>query len=156
MRQPFRHRRERRVQAASDLTITSMVDMYTIILTFLLNFVDPAMGEEGLLNLPTARATSAAAEGVVVQVTTEDIRVGGEVVARLEAGGRRVAAEVNREGMVIVPVADALRAMSRVDDAPLVLECDRGVPFSLVGEVLQTARAAGFAHYRFVVDREVQ
>lgn len=156
MRGPVRHRRERRIQPASDLTITSMVDMFTMILTFLLNFVDPAMGEEGLLDLPTARATAAAADGVTVRVTTEDIRVDGALVATLTEGGRAVAGGVPREGVVIVPVAEALRAVSHPEDTPLVLECDRRVPFSVVGDVLQSARSAGFSHYRFVVDREAQ
>lgn len=156
MRTALRHRRDRRVQAATDLTITSMVDMFTMILTFLLNFVDPSMGQEGLLSLPSARATAPAAEGVLVQVSTEDIRVEGQPVARLAAGSRAPAADVARDGAVILPLAEALRGLGRGDEVPLVLECDRRVPFSLVGDVLQSARSAGFTHYRFVVQREAQ
>jgi biopolymer transport protein ExbD len=156
VRQPLRRRRERRTPAASDLTITSMVDMFTMILTFLLNFVDPSMGEESPLSLPTARATSAAADGVTVQVTREDIRVGGTFVAQLAPGSASTATGVEREGVVIVALEEALRKGGVKEEVPLVLECDRRVPFSLVGDVLQTARRAGFTHYRFVVDREAK
>lgn len=154
MRTPLRRRRERRIQAASDLTITSMVDMFTMILTFLLNFVDPSMGDEGLLSLPTARATAAPLEGVTVTVTSADIRVAGAVVTPLVQGA--LPADVAREGALIVPLVDALRGPGGSDEVPLVLECDRRAPFSLVGAVLQSARAAGFTHYRFVVDREAK
>jgi biopolymer transport protein ExbD len=149
---PFRRRRERRIQPASDLTITSMVDMFTMILTFLLNFVDPSIGEEGLLSLPTARATATPAEGVTIRVTETEIRVEDDLVARISGGA--LAAGTERAGGVIIPLADALRPLLGGDQLPLVLECDRRAPFSIVGEVLQSARVAGFSHYRFVVDRE--
>lgn len=153
-RLPARRRRERRIGPASDLTITSMVDMFTMILTFLLNFVDPAMGDASPLSLPTARATASPSEGVQVEVSRDGIVVAGTRVAGLTPDGRAVDPAVERSGAVLVPVTAALRGAST--ELPLVLSCDRSVPFAVVGEVLQSARAAGFQRYRFVVDREVE
>jgi len=128
--------------------------MFTMILTFLLNFVDPAMGDASPLSLPTARATAAPSEGVQVEISRDGIVVAGTLVAALSPDGRAVAAGVERSGAVLLPVAAALRGAS--PDLPVVLTADRDVPFVVIGEVLQSARAAGFERYRFVVDREVQ
>lgn len=150
MRQPLRRRRERRIALASDLTVTSMVDMFTMLLAFLLHFVDPSLGGASLLALPHAGGTGEPEAGIVLRISTVDVSVGDSVVAALPIGG-------SLSPDLVAAVTEALRAARPGDlpgETPLVVECDRTLPFALVGGLLGAARAAGFTRYRFAVERD--
>lgn len=154
----MRRRRERRLEVATDLTITSMVDMFTLILTFLLNFVNPSDQASAGLALATSRATEGVGEGVVLTITPTDVRVDGVSVVTLDRSG----------GTPHLPAGDPLGALRdqlvaarsahpppppghEGDPPTLVVTSDRSLPFSLVGGVLDGAHQAGFARFRFVV-----
>ena len=150
----MRHRR--RVPATPMVAITSMMDMFTIILVFLLNFLDPAATVPGDLALPKARTIEPIEGELVLMVTRESVRIGGVDVVDLVAvgGAPAVSSAEGRSGRRIDRLYDALTAKrdeSKGQTGTLVVQCDRGVPFSVVGDVLYTAGQAGFGQFRFVV-----
>jgi hypothetical protein len=144
---------------ASTIQITSMLDMFTIILVFLLNFLDPANETDPEIALPVAGVSDPAGEGVpVLTVTRTHVRLQGQPLFPLEGG--RLPADLQRDGRRIRALYDGLSGLPRAvpngdedtsTNAALSVHCDRAVPFSLLGELLYTAGAAGYTDFRFVV-----
>jgi len=143
--------RRRRVEANASLTITSMMDMFVIILLFLLVFFDPDAQPDPLFQLPASTATAPQSRGTSIRVKRDGIEVDGRHVLDLTAGELRGAA---RDGRRIVAVEGALAAARNSaagEEAALRVECDKAVPWATLGDVLATAAAAGFDQYRLVV-----
>lgn len=161
MRRPRLGARRPRVPMNPSFQITSMLDMFTIILVFLLNFLDPAAEASADLTLPEAKVEADVGEGTVLTVTRDRVLVNGKEVLQLEDG--RLPAVVERTGRRIdalhrrLEEAGAALAVSRTtaepeaSNAALAVHCDRAVPFSVLGELLYTAGQAGFGQFRFVV-----
>lgn len=153
--------RTERVPTSAPYMITSMLDMFTIILVFLLNFLDPANETDASIALPEAAAETAVGEGVILTVTKQAVLVDGQAVlplvdGRIPAGtvrtGRRI--DALHERLVIAAPKRSVSAGTAEDEAAnaaLAVHCDRAVPFSVLGELLYTAGQAGFGQFRFVV-----
>lgn len=158
-------RRRRRLEVGSELIVTSMVDMFSLLLTFLLNFVDPADPSALGVALPGSSAEEAVKPSIPVTISATSVRVEEREVLRLEAGGAGpgVPPTARDPDGRLLAVEAALRAalaereqqgqltFGADESHTIVLECDRSVPFSVVGEVLDAARNAGVRRYRFAV-----
>lgn len=154
-------RSRRRIPTNPPFTITSMLDMFTIILVFLLNFLDPANESDDTVALPESSAEATVGEGTVLTVTREFVAVDGAEVLRLVDG--QLAPGTPRTGRSIDALEERLAEAARTftvsgttgegeaANAALAVHCDRAVPFSLLGELLYTAGRAGFGQFRFVV-----
>ncbi len=153
--------RRPRVPVSAPFMITSMLDMFTIILVFLLNFLDPANESDADIALPEAAVDVAVGEGTVLTVTRDRVLVDGVEVLRLVDGrlpsdtprtGRRI--DLVHERLAAAANAAAVsgkKAEGEAANAALAVHCDRAVPFSVLGELLYTAGQAGFGQFRFVV-----
>lgn len=150
-----RRARPRRLSTDPLLTITSMVDIFTILLTFLLNFVHPA--EEGGpdLLLPDSSSTRDLEDAPALVVSKSAVRVGETDVLLLAPGAARLAGESDTE-LLVAALRQALDAAgpaaSAGEGAALVVHADRDTPYALLAEILAAARVAGFVRFRFVVD----
>lgn len=146
-------RRRRRNELASTLIITSMVDMFTLVLLFLLVFYDPGFQADSALELPQSQVEKAIEPGAKVRILPTGIEVEGKEVLALEAGSLRAGTPMRGKGPSAV--TDALTplvgAAPDPKSAALLVECDRRVSWSVLGPVLESAADAGFARYRFVV-----
>jgi biopolymer transport protein ExbD len=138
-------RRSRRIVPAPMLPITSMLDMFTIILVFLINFLDPDQDSSSTIELPqTVMATKGKGEALLV-IARGEVRVG-------PAGAQRVVpiggAGMDDEGLesALVTLREALPAESPV----LVVAVDKGVAWETASSVLARASAAGFGDFSFV------
>lgn len=154
-----RRDRPRRLGRASVLPVTSMVDIFTALLLFLLALVDPSMGAAADLLLPDARAAVDVTPGVRVRLSPAGLWVEDREVGAVEGEGpalRFPAAVIDADGTV-APLREALAGVRAAAGgeatAPLILECDERVPYLVVEQVLVSARAAGFERYHLVVDR---
>ena len=147
-------RRRRRIVDTPPLLITSMLDMFTIILVFLITFLDPeAIAEtDGVKLAPASGAATGAREGEV-RFVVDDARflVGDAEVARWSGDAPNAD--------VLTAVEDSLRRAlpGFVDDdkpARLLVVVDRQVPWSALSPALGAAERAGFSDFRFVVVQE--
>lgn len=143
-------RSQRRLPLNPYLQITSMTDMFTLILAFLLTFYDPNVVDAPSLVLPAVPVTSDEKRGPRVEVRSDAIVVDGVVVAQLDGHGG-LGSGVERDADGIRAVREALASRAE-EDATLLVACDKTAPYGIVGEVLVSARAAGFDDYRFVVE----
>ncbi|MEE2829545.1 MAG: biopolymer transporter ExbD [Myxococcota bacterium] len=146
----------------AELNITSLMDIMTIILVFLLKSYsteDIQIAPSDNLLLPVSsskRPPELAVNAVVskVAITVEGVEV-------VKVTGNEVQDQYKR-GTLISPLFDILKA--EADEAKanaektngkftgrLLLQVDRDIPFSLVREVMYTAGQAQFAEFKFVV-----
>jgi biopolymer transport protein ExbD len=163
----------RRGNNEGTLSITSMMDMMTIILVFLLKSyqtenVSVAASDD--LQIPISSAEKSPKLAVNVVVSRKDIVVDGEWVLDLEQsveGGndQLVVPDDEKRGQLIAKLYDMmlekaetakdLGARTGSDDfdfkGEVLLQVDKRMPFTIVREVMFTAGQAQFSNFRFVV-----
>jgi biopolymer transport protein ExbD len=140
--------------------ITSMLDMFTIILLFLLNFLDPSATDTGV-ELPHAAVQTPTAGSVVLTVATDRVAVDGVDVSAVANG--RLSGDADGAEAAHARVRERLAAAANrarkpgegtelgAGNAVLSVQADRAVPYRLLAELLSDAREAGFGQFRFVV-----
>lgn len=121
-----------------------MMDMFTIILVFLLTFFDPSQAASDTMELPAVPASGADDPGLRVDVRKDGVWLAGARVVALDGGGALL------DGEGAAALGDALQNQGTTDG--LVVAVDRAVPYATVAAVLSAASAAGFDEYRFVVE----
>lgn len=162
----------------NDLNLTSMMDMFTIILTFLLSTLatsDVSVTPSAELSLPFSSADAPIELAVNLVLTRGELLVDGVRVLDLvavpdERSPGRTRYELPssaREGGRIAPLWEVLETKAagarklaeqtgRPDHAfkgRLLLQCDREMPYSLIRDLMLTAGQAGFGEFQFVVYR---
>lgn len=166
----------RRMNDNEELNITSMMDMFTIILVFLLKSYsteDISVAASGDLELPTSSTKKTPELAVNLVVSKSQIVVDGVPVMDLT----RVPDEDNPgEDLLAVPddekngqlinrlfdrlqeKADQAKALGEASGSSehefkgqILLQCDKTLPFAVLREVMYTAGQAQFGEFRFVV-----
>ena len=168
-------KKSRRPGEEGGLTITSMMDMMTIILVFLLKSYsteDISVKPSDDLEVPLSSAMKPPRLAVNLIVTRSQVLVDSVPVLNLE----RVPDEETGEELVRVPddekkgqmvsklydrllekaeYAEELSQRTGSEDAEfkgqILLQCDRRLPFSVIREVMYTAGQAKFGEFKFVV-----
>jgi biopolymer transport protein ExbD len=158
------------------LEITSMMDMMTIILCFLLKSYstdDISIAASEDLELPSSSALTKPELAVNVVVDKRGITVDGVDVLPLtrvsdpDTGKDRIAVpEEQLKGQMITLLYDRLlekaeqsKAMAEATGGikefgfkgRILLQCDKTLPFEVVRQVMYTAGQAQFGEFRFVV-----
>lgn len=165
----------RRQGGEGGLTITSMMDIMTIILIFLLKSYsteDISVAPNDDLQIPVSSALKPPKLAVNVVVSRKEILVDSVPVLRLERAADPetgeetiVVPDSEKKGQLISQLFDRLleKAETAKDlgqragqedlefKGQILLQCDKGLPFSVVREVMYTAGQAQFGEFRFVV-----
>ncbi|NOY26626.1 MAG: biopolymer transporter ExbD [Oligoflexia bacterium] len=166
----------RRPEGNSDLNITSMMDMMTIILVFLLKSYstsDISVAPSEQLQLPTSSTKEAPELSVNLVVAKNQIVVDGVPVLELTTvpdedhpGEPMVAVpEDEKKGQVVTKLYD--RLLEKAEAAKglaeqsgnaehafkgrILIQCDKEMPFAVLREVMYTAGQAQFGEFKFVV-----
>lgn len=172
-------KKARRQTTDGGLNITSMMDMMTIILVFLLKSYstsDVSVAPSDNLQLPTSTSQKAPELAVNLVVAKDQIVVDGVPVLDLtqvpdeENPGQQLIAvpEDEKRGQVITKLYDrllekaeaakTLAEQSGSDDhafkGRVLIQCDRELPFSVLREVMYTAGQAQFGEFKFVVYKQ--
>lgn len=159
---PLQKRAERqsRNQSALDMNLVALIDIFTILIFFLLS---SAAGVEILTNsksvkLPESISQKAPVETVVVTVTASEIVVDGRLVARVDEA-------LAAEGDLIAPLKAELdllqanRKVIREDNAAqaraVTIMGDKEIPYRLLRKVMYTAAQANFSDVSFAVNRKL-
>ena len=157
----------RRKSPQAKVMLTSMMDMFTIILVFLLysySTEEQNFHIEKNLTLPVSNAQERLETAISVVISRDAITVEDVVVAHIHRGQlRQTIVRENR----IVPLMDELKrykdmaitrayqrgeALTESDDIVLV-QADQGTPFHILDMVLKSSGVAGFPKFRFAVFR---
>ena len=167
-------KKPRRGTVTDELNITSMMDMFTIILVFLLKSYsteDISVAASGDLELPVSTTMVKPKLAVNVVVSKSSIPVDGAAVMALtkkpdETGKEWIAVpDEEKKGQMITRLYDRLlekaEQAKRIAEATaseehafkgeILMQCDKELPFSVIREVMYTAGQAQFSNFRFVV-----
>jgi biopolymer transport protein TolR len=150
--------RKGRNQTMVDMNLVSLIDVFTILIFFLLS---SASGVELLaspkaVKLPISSADKSPKETIVVVVSDSDILVDGRKVAS-------VAEAMNTQGDVVAPLKaelellasrQVIRADNQAQSKALTVMGDKDIPYSLLRKVMVTSARANFTDIAFAVRRK--
>ena len=156
---PLQKRAERknRNQTMVDMNLVSLIDVFTILIFFLLS---NSGGVETLpspkaVHLPESVADKAPRETVIVVVSGTEILVGGRRIAS-------VAEVMATEGDLIAPLKaeleqqasrQVIRKENEADAKRLTIMGDKDIPYRLLRKIMFTGARANFADVSFAVRR---
>lgn len=157
---PLQKRAERQLrnQSPLDLNLVALIDIFTILIFFLLS---SASGVELLaspkaVKLPQSVAEKSPRDTVVVVVSGTDILVDGRKVAN-------VSEVMGMQGDLILPLKDELdllgsrqviRADNAVQSRAVTIMGDKDIPYQLLRKVMATAARANFSDVSFAVTQK--
>ena len=146
-----------RNQTMVDMNLVSLIDVFTILIFFLLSNVGgvETLPSPKAVKLPESVAEQAPRETVLVVVSGTEILVGGRKVAS-------VAEVMKTEGDLIEPLKaeldqqagrQVLRAENVADARRLTIMGDKDIPYRLLRKIMFTGARANFADVSFAVRR---
>lgn len=156
---PSKRKRKRSRIVVASLMLTSLIDMFTIILLFLLqsySMQGDVYNIDPKLKLPVSMAREAPNMRLIVQVTTDDLIVDGKKVASL-------AGLAEGKDLVIGPVLEALnRNTGKVEfiersnpsfkfRGEVMVQADRRTPFKVLEKIMYTCGQAGYGNISLAV-----
>ena len=151
----FRRRKKfspRRDSGSFLLNITSMTDMFTILLVFLLQTysVHEAPFEmEKSLQLPMSNADVAPSKTLGVVVSQDELKLNNQVVAQLDHGSfLNTDLQASGGGESMIPKLYALLKAMEKGPGPLTVQADAALSYDVIKKVLHTAQSAGFAQIK--------
>ena len=153
--------RHRGPKSKMALQLTSLLDMFTIILVFLMvsfQAEDKDFVLHAGLELPTSSAKSPFKTGVNLAITREGILVEGEKVYPLTDGGK-VPQKVVDAGKIEPLVAAVKKTLSNLkreegEENVVVIQAEQKLPYNTLHLVMRSAAFAGAYRFRLVVEKE--
>jgi biopolymer transport protein ExbD len=153
---PIQKRAERRNrnQSMVDMNLVSLIDVFTILIFFLMSNVGvETLASTRAVTLPESMSQKAPKETVLVTVTASEILVGDKVVAAVRDA-------IAVDGDLIQPLKAALdvEASREVilkenesDSKRVTIMGDKDIPYRLLRKVMFTAARAGYSDVSFAV-----
>lgn len=142
------------------LQLTSLLDMFTIILVFLMvsfQAEDMDFVMHAGLKLPASSVKNPFKTGVNVAVTTDKILVEGKPVYRLSKGAVKDSDfEAGKIEAVVQAVKAAWKQHKREKDEEdiVVIQADKALPYRTLHLLMRSAAHAGVFRFRLVVEKE--
>ena len=154
---PLQRRNERRNrnQSMVDMNLVSLIDVFTILIFFLLSNSGgvETLASPRAVKLPESMSQKAPKETLLVVVTATEILAAGRVVSS-------VADALQVQDDVIVPLKAALdveasreviRKENEADSKRVTIMGDKDIPYRLLRKVMVTAARAGYSDVSFAV-----
>lgn len=142
------------------LNITSMTDMFTILLVFLLQSYstsDVQIEPEGKIRLPTSTSEANPTPGVKISLSKEELKFDKTVISKLEKADFTPADLEAHDNQFIKPLFNELQKVNagKNENDPkkitqILLQADRDLPYALVRKVFYTASMAGFPQLKMI------
>jgi len=155
--------RGRKQEGTMSLNLTSMMDMFTIILVFLIfsfSNQDQNLKLDGDLTLPESTAGLEFKWAINVNLTPTELKVEGNTIAKIR-NGKLPSSKVDKEKKRILPLYNLLKKYREIenqesvnpteDETVISFQADKNLPFEIVDLVMKTSAQAGYPNFRFVV-----
>ena len=153
---PLQKRAERRNrnQSMVDMNLVSLIDVFTILIFFLMSNVGvETLASTRSVKLPESMSTKTPKETLLVVVTGSEILVGGKVVASVKDA-------LAVDGDLIQPLKaeldveasrEVIRKENEADSKRVTVMGDKDIPYRLLRKVMFTAARAGYSDVSFAV-----
>jgi len=150
--------RKARNQSLVDMNLVSLIDIFTILIFFLLSNTAEiqALPNSKAVKLPESVADQSPKETVVVVVNDSDILVQGRKVAS-------VAEAMSTQEDMIAPLKaeldiqashEMIRRENAPENKPITIMGDKNIPYRLLRKVMYTCARANFSEVSFAVQRK--
>jgi len=150
--------RRSRNQSLVDMNLVSLIDIFTILIFFLLSNTAEvqALPNSKAVKLPESIADKSPKETVVVVVNAEEILVQGRKVAS-------VAEAMASDADLIEPLKaeldvqashELIRRENAPQNQPITIMGDKNIPYRLLRKVMYTCARANFSEVSFAVQRK--
>ena len=149
-------RMSRNRKSVTKMNLTSLMDVFTILVFFLLvNSANTEVLETPKqITLPASVVEQKPRETVVIFVSPETVTIQGEVVARVEDVLTSKNSNIETIGTRLALVRDSvigLKTRAAAESREVTLLVDRGVPFQVVKKVMSTCTSEGFGKISLAV-----
>jgi biopolymer transport protein ExbD len=154
---PLQRRNERRNrnQSMVDMNLVSLIDVFTILIFFLLSNTGgvETLASPRAVKLPESMSQQAPKETLMITVTATEILVAGRVVAS-------VSDAMKIDGDMIQPLKadldveasrEVIRKENEADSKRVTVMGDKDIPYRLLRKVMFTAARAGYTDVSFAV-----
>jgi len=153
-----RQMRKARNQTMVDMNLVSLIDVFTILIFFLLSSagVETLLPSNKALSLPLSTAEKAPRETLVLVVTNDEILVEGRRVAGVAdalAAKNDLVPELQAE-LTLLAQRQAVRAENKDAAKAITIVGDKAIPYKLLRKVMYTAAQSGFADVSFAVQQK--
>lgn len=140
------------------LNITSMTDMFTILLVFLLQTyassevpIDPVEG----LRLPSSNTDRNPVDGVRISLSPTALKFDQKTIANVQNKVIDTAAIDEKDSNFIKPLFEELQKYNKENEkspkiGKVLFQADQDLPYSVVRKVMYTASMAGFPNLKMV------
>ncbi|MEW6378959.1 MAG: biopolymer transporter ExbD [bacterium] len=155
-----KRRRQNRDSGIPKLQITSMMDMFTIILIFLLSSYSnkpQVIQLEKDLRLPESAAQGDYQDNIKLVLSQSNLRLEDKIVATLR-NGEIIGLDpekLKESGLYrqLTSHREILDKSKPDTEAPehIIFLCDKRVPFKTINQVIKTAAVAGYPNFQFAV-----
>ena len=154
-----RNERRNRNQSMVDMNLVSLIDVFTILIFFLMSNV----GVETLVptravQLPESMSQQAPKETLLITVTATEILVGGKLVSSVKDA-------LTIEGELIQPLKaeldveagrEVIRKENEADSKRVTVMGDKDIPYRLLRKIMFTGARANFADVSFAVRQRLE
>lgn len=157
---PSLKRKSRRSPGEATLTLTSLMDMFTIILLFLLVSYstegEMVTADPNKFKLPVSTSLKKPEMRLIIQVTPEEIIIDGGKVAEVKEA-------IENQDYIITPLLEALDSNTKKAEfiamnnpsfkfkGDVIIQGDRRIPFVLLEKIMVTCGQAGYGNISLAV-----
>jgi biopolymer transport protein ExbD len=139
----------------SGINLTSLMDVFTILVFFLIMNSGPTeILDAGDLVLPESVVDTKPSETVVINIGTEDVLVQGEPVVRvadiLAAGDGDIVPIMARLAELQSRVI-GVRTQAVAESSAVTILADKSIPFSVVKQIMSSCTAQGYTRISLAV-----
>jgi biopolymer transport protein ExbD len=138
----------------SALNLTSLMDVFTILVFFLVMNSGSEVLDAGDLALPESVIDAKPTETVVINIGTEEVLVQGEPVVRvadlLAAGGGDVVPIMTRLQELQDRVI-GVRTQAVAQSTAITILADKSIPFAVVKQIMSTCTTQGYTRISLAV-----
>jgi biopolymer transport protein ExbD len=161
---PLQRRAERKArnQTGLDMNLVSLIDIFTILIFFLLS---SATGVEILpsykaVSLPSSTTEKTPLETIIITVSATDILVDGRKVADVSDVMAKTGADLIEPLKAELDLLQANRQVVRKENEAqakaVTIMADKAIPYQLLRKVMVTATRANFSDVSFAVIRKFE
>lgn len=152
----MKHRHVRKTAKSATLNMISLMDIFTILVFFLLVNATSAeiLPSQKNIQLPDSTSEKLPLQNLVIAVDREVIRLQGKPVISVD--------EAIKSNQTIRPLFDALRARAAVKDRNIVdrkgvtIMGDKKIPYHLLKKIMLTCAGAEYTNISFAVNQKPQ
>ena len=149
------------VKKKMSLQLTSLLDMFTIILVFLMVSFEAEDRDFVLhsgVELPASSASSPFKTAVNMAITKDAVYIEGRKIFKLEKGGdvKDADFEKGQIDIIVNAVTEAwkLHKIEEDEEDIVVIQADRHLPYRTIHLVMKSAAQSGFFRFRLAIEKE--